>query len=585
MSHFSMQQGPMGGYGPPPQQYGPPPGAYGPPGGYGSMPPPAPKKKSSLPLILGGVGLLVVLIGGGVFAVSKMSGRGGHKGLPVDAKRLPSQTQEMAEELLEATRHDDPRIKKAYVASQLGSSFCRPDVGDPAIRLEILGLFGSQAAKSFFQPKSLDGTQALLDCGQALGAALDSDYMTELLFAEDETTKHDAVVTHFKLEEIPSKFGYAKQNFSGLAGFCRMPPKGEDGKPDMTAECGNDFMTGAHDGTTWFFGKKSSLDVLAKSLVKPTTGDLSTSVSALQDAADGTEGLPFRRIQSQLKTSKKFFQAPCAWASSQTAGKAGDLMTECFPTTVDKQIETIDAKLRAAAYEMDADIDKAGAVHGNIVLIARDNDAAKDVEKDVADIVRDWKSHLENHESKIVKQAKTDPITLREHEWVAIVDTFMKSLRGMKVERNGRAVAVRFNEPLSPDDKRELDDAEKKTEDKRSAVADVLEAVQAKKAVPQPALTKLVGEKWATFLLIPRVTLSAGDCNTIKSNVNGMKLKQITTVEARNRWFTFSSADCSKKHDITEPERACLVAAKTPADFMRCAPPVEPLESEFGPKK
>jgi len=588
MSEMFMQQGPPGGYGPggygpPPNQphYGPPPGMYGAPPPQPSGPPP--KKKSALPLILGGAGLLIVLLGVGVFAVTRMSRSGSHKGLPVDAKRLPPQTQEMDEELVEATRHDDPRIKKAYTASQLGASFCRPDVADPAIRLEILGLFGSQAAKQFFLPKTLEGTQALLDCGQTLAGALDSDYMTELVFAEDDTPNRNAVVARLKLDELPSRFGFVKQSFSGMNGFCRTP-SADDGKPAAT-ECGNESFTGVHDGTTWFFGKKSSLDAFAHSLVKPAAGDLSTSVAAIQDAADGTEGLPFRRIQSQLKTSKKFFAAPCAWASSQTAGRSADLLADCFPTTVDKQIEGVDAKLRAAAYEMDADVDKAGAVHGNIVLIARDGDAAKDVEKDVNDVVRDWKSHIENHESKIVKQAKDNPVTLREHEWVAIVDTFVRALKQMKVERSGRTVSIRFNEPLSADDKRELDDAEKKTEDKRGAVTDILEAVQGKKAVPEPALTKLVGAKWASFLLVPRVTLGTADCQTIKANVNGMKVKQVTAADARARWFSLASADCSKKRDIAEPERACLVAAKTPADFMRCAPPVEPAESEFGAKK
>jgi hypothetical protein len=58
-----------------------------------------------------------------------------------------------------------------------------------------------------------------------------------------------------------------------------------------------------------------------------------------------------------------------------------------------------------------------------------------------------------------------------------------------------------FNEPLTPDDQKDLQAALQSTIDNRTAVADILSAIQAKQSIPVGALTKLVGPVWATYLV------------------------------------------------------------------------------------
>jgi hypothetical protein len=44
-------------------------------------------------------------------------------------------------------------------------------------------------------------------------------------------------------------------------------------------------------------------------------------------------------------------------------------------------VREIDSKIKAAAFEMDGDHQKAKAFHGNIVFVARDDRGANDVER------------------------------------------------------------------------------------------------------------------------------------------------------------------------------------------------------------
>ena len=153
------------------------------------------------------------------------------------------------------------------------------------------------------------------------------------------------------------------------------------------------------------------------------------------------------------------------WGATQSAGSLSDFMSACFPNTEQKLIDEIDTKIRAAAFEIDDSVLKAGGVHGNVVLVARDDDSAKIVEKDLNDFETDWKSSLENNEAKIIKQAKNDPLTREEKKWAIIVDNFTHALEKAKVVRDGRTVRLTFNEPLDPSDKTDLTDNAAKSAD------------------------------------------------------------------------------------------------------------------------
>jgi hypothetical protein len=417
--------------------------------------------------------------------------------LPVDAKQLPSNTTLFEAEMVEGTQETDPKVKDAFTAAELGSEICREGTANPALQLEIMTLLGIITAKPFFQAKNLDQVRSLMECGSVLAAGLKGNFQTAIGFVDDSGAKAEVDILEMELPDLPPKYGLTKHAFGSLDGYCRTT---DPLNPKVTLDCGNNSEAALKNGSTWFLGKKIELDQVSKTIATPRT-ELSSQLSALNDAANELEGLSSSRVEAQLTTAKPYLAAPCAWGGNQSAGSSTDFMAACFPTSDEKTIQDIDGKLRAAAFEIEPDVRKAKSVHGTVILVARDDDAGKTIEKDATELVTDWKSTLENNEAKLEKQAKDKPVSLRQKSWAIIVDNYIKALRNTKVTRSGRVVKLSFNEPLTPEDLRDLEDTQKKMLDERAAVADVLNAITAKQPIPAPSLTKLVGPTWATYLV------------------------------------------------------------------------------------
>ncbi|MGH7282998.1 MAG: hypothetical protein ACRELY_15850, partial [Polyangiaceae bacterium] len=435
-------------------------------------------------------------------------------------------------------------LKQTFTAAELGAEICRIHASNPVDDLKHMGKHGSSSAREFFTPAHLTDVQSLLDCGALLAQNMDGNFQTAIGFTDDSNTKQEVGIVPLKMTDIPTKFGFTKHAFSGVNGFCRTTDVSKANAP--TVDCGPTTDAALAQGTTWFFGSRSALEAVGHAVSSPKA-DLTTQVGALNDAASAVEGLGSMRISADVKTAKTFLASPCGFGATQTAGSITDFMTACFPNTDEKTIDDIDAKIRAAAFEMDPAIATSGAIHGNIVLVARDDDSAKQVEKDANDLVTDWKSTLENNEAKLVKQAKDDPSTRGEKRWAIIVDDFLGALQKMKVARDGHTVKLSFNAPLPDADKKDLADVNAKSADRHQAVADILDAIQQKKPVPQAALTKIVGGPWATYL------------------------GQMATFDA-----TKMPTDCPKKIAASKKKGA------PPLD-PACVVPVEPPESQFGP--
>ncbi len=417
--------------------------------------------------------------------------------LPVDAKQLPSNTTVLEAEQVEGARETDPRLKEVFTAAELGADVCREGTIDPAHELEVMSLLGAADAKKFFKPDHLEQVRSLMECGAVLGQSLDSQFQTAIGFVDDSGAKAEVDVLSLKLADLPPKYGLTKRTFGSLEGYCRTS---DPAKPGVTVECTPTSDAALKSGNSWFLGKRGELDQISKTIATPRA-ELSTQLAALNDAANELEGLSSSRIEAQITSAKPFLAAPCAWGAFQSAGKTDEFLQGCFPASDEKVIQDMDAKLRAAAFEIEPDVLKQNAVHGGVVLVARDDDAAKAVEKDANDLVVDWKAQLENNDAKLAKQAKANPSSLRQRSWAIIVDNFSRALQKTKVTRAGRVVKMQFNEPLNPEDVRDLQEARKDAIEQRGAVADILSAIQTKQPVPVASLTKLVGAPWATYLV------------------------------------------------------------------------------------
>jgi len=450
--------------------------------------------RSYVPLFALGCGVVML----GSTACSDKSKSDAAWKLPIEAKQLPGTTTVLEAEVIEGTREADDRIKKIFTAAELGAEICRIHGTNPAGQLAQLESAGTGDAKRFFSPANITAVQSLLQCGGLLASNLDGNFQTAITFTDDAGTSQEVAVIRLKMADIPTSFGFSKHAFSGIDGFCRTTDTSKPNAP--TIDCGANNDAALKQGSSWFFGTRSALESIAHSLVSPKP-DLTTRVAALNDAANATEGLSATDVSADVTTSKPFLVAPCEWGGAQTPGRSRDFVSACFPNIDGKLIQEMDTKVRAAGFEIEDAVAKAGAVHGNIVLVARDDDAAKLVEKDASDLMVDWKSTLENNEAKLIKQARTNPVTRQEKRWAFIVDNFIHALEKAKVSRDGRTVRIAFNEPLDSSDQKDLDDADAKTAEQRAAIADVLEAIAGKKPVPADALAKIVGAPWATYLV------------------------------------------------------------------------------------
>jgi hypothetical protein len=478
--------------------------------------------------------------------------------LPIDAKQLPPTTSLLEAEVIDGTRETDPHVKQIFTSAELGSEICRAHASDPAHELEVMSSLGSGSAKRFFKPAPLADVQSLMQCGELLTTNLDGAFQTAIDFTDDTNAKQEVGIIPFKATEIPTQYGFTKHAFSGLDGFCRTTDMSKPNTPTTDCNAGSDAAL--KQGSSWFFGTRSALESVAHTVTAPK-GDLSTQVAALNDAANELEGLSSMRISAQLTTAKPFLTAPCTWGGYQTAGSLNDFVQGCFPTSDEKVIQDMDAKLRAAAFEIEPNVLKSGGVHGNVVLVARDDDAAKVVEKDAQDLAADWKSQLENNEAKMVKQAKTNPVSLRQKSWAIIVDNFTRAMEKIKVSRSGRTVKLAFSESLDDADKRDLADANKETLDKRVAVADLLDAIAQKKPLPPDALGKIVGAPWAAYF-VQEATFDPKSLPADCAPVAGAK----------------KPAPGQAKGKKGGPSTAAAPVVADP----RCAAPVEPPESEYG---
>ncbi len=508
-------------------------------------------------------------------------------GLPVDAKQLPGTTDVIEAEVIDGTRETDPHIRTLYTGAELGAEICKVGASDPARQLELMGSLGSSSAKQFFKPSNLEQVQSLMECGALLTTNLDQPFQTAIGFKDETGTAQGIGILKLKVDDLPPKYGLTKHAFSGMDGFCRTSDPSKPNAPAM--DCTATSEAALHQGTSWFLGKRAGVESIAHTIATPKP-DLTTQVSALNDAAAAIEGLSSTRIQAQLTTAKPFLQAPCEWGGFQTSGSLSTFVSSCFPSGDDKVIQDIDAKLRAAAFEIEPDVVKAGAVHGNIVLIARDDDAAKEIEKDATDLATDWKSQIQNNEAKQIAQAKTNPVSLRQKSWAIIVDNFQRALENIKVSRSGRAVKMAFNEKLADSDKKDLDDANKETMDKRAAVADVLDAIQAHKALPADALTKVVGGPWATYFIQSatfdpsvKAPMTPAECTAAKASVKGMKAKDMPS--GAGLLSELQNMSCKNPPQLVASVHSCVVAGfHSAAELAKCAPLPEPPENEFGDK-
>lgn len=603
------------GYGPPPTQaappiYGPAPApmpanAYGaPPQGpsptygslpplgwqagqtaYGSLPVPPSPAKSGPPvaLVAGGIaGAFVALVA--VIGIGYAVFHTNHKPLPVEAAKLPGDTDFFQQDRFPGA--DGPEAaREAFLASDLARHVCGAQ-SDFAARLMGLKV-GKSALEAgmLFDPKTLDARRATLECGQTLAKSLESPSFTELLFHDgDDKDFHAVKLLRLKVDELPAKYGFAKQTFSGFPGYCLVSPKktepdfkwsgssalgAEPKKDPHDGECVDSSLAAFRDGSNWYFGRKISVDAFARSYSKPKK-ELSTTVENLQLAFDSGEGLAMRRSDARAKAASQLLKLPCSMAAFDS-GAGSKFADECLPKSVEKNASAIDGKVRAVTYEFDAPIHEGDGINFNLFFVGRDSDAAKEIEAELKDASRDWKSSIDNSESKLTKLVHDAPSQLGQKKWSVAIDPFLRAIKNGKVDRKGRVVSLRLSEKFSSGEMKEMNEVMAKSKEDAQAVATITEAMIKGAPVPEASLASLVGGDTAALVLAPRA--SDKDCASIREKLTRFELTKPQAIPASMRIALRLRCEGSPMPRAT---LKCLTDANDAATFGACPMPNDP---------
>ncbi len=511
-----------------------------------------------------------------------------HKPLPVAAAKLPTDTDFFQEDRFPGA-DGPPAVRDAFLTSDLARHVCGAgsDFAERLLRLKSGGSRSPDDALTLFDPKTIEGRRASLQCGQSLLGALAKPSFTELVFHDGDEKKFLSVeMLRLDVEELPAKFGFAKHTFSGMGGYCLVNPKktepdlewsgsaassGKDGKDGKDGECGEESLAAFHEGPTWFFGKRNAIDAFARSYSKPKK-ELTTTVENLQLAFDSGEGLAVRRADARAKASSSLLKLPCSVAAFDS-GAGSKFVEECMPKSVEKNASSIDSKVRAVTYELAAPIHEADGIRFNMFFVARDNDAAKDVESELKDATRDWKSAVENDDGKLSKLVREAPKQLGQRKWAVAIDPFLRAIRGAKIARNGRVVELRLAEKFSSSEKKEMTEVMDKTSEDSQAVAAITQAMVKGQPVPEASLAALVGADWASHVLAPRATEK--DCLALREKMGKFDMSR-AGVGAIPDSLRFNLRFKCDGQPMPATTQKCLTDAVDAASFGRCPVAVDP---------
>ncbi len=537
----------------------------------------APRKRRLWPI---GVGLLVLLgvAVGAVFAVKRLTPK---RALPIVAQKLPTNTSVIVDGRSMSSGLDDLKVlPDIYVASTL-SVLC----GGVDVVERVTGARGRTIQELTDSGlMDLSSQREKLQCGEAIRKSLTTEGMTIVRFHDNDADRGVAIVRS-KGVELPASLGFEKHSFSGLGGFCQTAKeastKDDKEKKDSTDQkdakppgCNKDSLSVTHDNDTWAFGKFEDVEAFARSYTT-TREEISTGVELLQQTI--AEAEPADVTEVRAKPDKINWEIPCEMVAR--VGKHKEFVAACMPKGQEKLLDAITTRVRGAAVQRDI-VAKAERVHVSYTLLARDTDAAKEMEKDLVDFVRDWRAQLDNGETEMSKLVHAKSDNVEDQFWASVYDPYLRALRAAHVERSGRAVKLVVNETLRPEEAKSMREFTASRTKDRAAAGDIAQAVLDGKPIPEKALATFVPAATAKWMLAPHATDK--DCGDAQGHL-GELLGTLKNVESVKDMLADWRKLCVGS--VMPPEyRSCLVNAKDTKSFWRCRVPWSPQVVELEEK-
>lgn len=527
--------------------------------------PPAPRKLARRSKLLAGAAIgVVALAAGGVLAFRKLAARTPAVQLSIPAEKLPNGTTMVADARLRDDLDETGELPPEFLASALAEIACGgTDVADlmPKARGKTL----AELEKLGFLKLGGDSVvRSRLQCGEALRSGLSSQRVTTVRFEEGEA-RHQVNVVTSTLDALPTSLGFVRHNFSSLDGFCLKP---EGAKTD----CEDGMPAAAKDGSRWIFGRVEAVEAFARAYTTArvevsSSGEILRTTAADVDAADAVS--IFARPESVP------WALPCERAAP--VAKRAEFLVACFPKNVDRIVKNVETKVRGLGIERDL-LARASSVGFSFVLLARDDEAAREIEADLLDLSRDWRAHVGNNEAEMTKLVRADKKFIHDAMWQTVFDTFLRALKNIKVERSGSVVRFTIREKFNELEAKTLREFLETQRSDEEASIQIVRAMAAGDPMPAKALATFVEPELATWMASPRS--DAGMCAEMRKKLVGVTPNPLPPEEFGRKFELeqrYGDPKCVGQA-WSRDWKKCLSDAK---DFAGLAP-CKPLPSPFG---
>jgi hypothetical protein len=530
-----------------------------------SLSPVRKKRSRAKKFLAAGGGLAVMLAVAAFFAYRPITDllRRRTRALPVIAERLPPQTQSIEESRLRADLDEMAVVPGQYVASLLAEIACGGD--DMA---QKLGLARGKdldvlQASGVLDMLSNQRAIAALRCGESIRKGLAAPTRIVISFVDgDKTFEVSVMRTRSEALELGSNF--VRHSFSGLDGWCQR-------YTDSKEDCADERQAAAHDRDIWMFGRVPAVEAFVRTYTS-VRQELTTAVDILRDTAGQTSEADWIAIRAKPESIPWIY--PCEQVAPIEHKR--DFDRACFPSGMESVLASITPKVRGLAIERHV-LGTAGGYALTYVLLTRDDEAARGVEKDLMDLARDWRAQIVNGEAALVKLIRAPSKYVHDDLWKVAIDPFLRAMRGGEVSRSANVVRLTFATSFQPAESKMLKEfVERRTEDQLATVA-VIDALISGGPVPAASLGVFVGPEVAAFMLAPRAT--DAQCETIRR-----KLGTLTSVGVPPEMFgtklamerRYGKQTCTGI--VLPPEsEACLVRASSLGAFAACQIPASPF--------
>lgn len=506
-------------------------------------------------MLLWGAGAILLALVGGALAYWKLATP--KRSLPVIAAKLPPQTISILEKRPGTDPLDDvARLPDIYVTSGLTALCAGTDV------VNLIGLARGKDLAWLKKEGVLDLPQFRkgLQCADAIRQGLIDPEIAEVHFMDGDTVRLVTTARSRIMEPAPG-LGYVRHSFSGLPGFCLHPPDTKD-------ECPEDTNAAFRDGETWVWGRFSAVEPFARSYTT-SRDELSTTVDILKDTIAASDLSDVTELMA--KPERIDWGMPCSIAAP--IGKGKEFMNVCFPKGQEKLLEGITSKVRGSAVGRDV-VAKAEGIRFIYTLVARDPDAAHDIEKDLLDFARDWRAQLTNGEPDMAKLIRAKSVYVHDSFWASIYEPYLRALRSMSVSRNGAVVHLQIKDVFRHEEAKSLREFTSTQTLDRNAAGDIVAALLGGTTIPEKSLAVFVAPGVAKWINAPRAT--DADCNEITG-----KLKALVGAAAADASSTWTDQKKSCVGGVMPSEyRTCLMTAADLKAYGACYVTWSPFTAE-----